>query len=87
MQQPSLVQAYTLKLIQFRWWIILLSFMIALLIASGMKNLTFDTDYRVFFSDENPELLAFEKLQNTYSKEDNILIALTPKDGGGTFYR
>ncbi|MCF6346044.1 MAG: MMPL family transporter [Thiomicrorhabdus sp.] len=85
MQQPSLVQAYTLKLIQFRWWIILLSFMIALLIASGMKNLTFDTDYRVFFSDENPELLAFEKLQNTYSKEDNILIALTPKEGGELF--
>ena len=78
---PSLLQTYTLKLIQFRWWVILLSFIIALLIASGMKNLTFDTDYRVFFSDENPELLAFEKLQNTYSKEDNILIALTPKGG------
>ena len=79
--QPSLIQAYTLKLIQFRWWVILLSFLIALLIASGAKNLTFDTDYRVFFSDENPELLAFEKLQDTYSKEDNILIALTPKGG------
>ncbi|MCF6253273.1 MAG: MMPL family transporter [Thiomicrorhabdus sp.] len=83
--QPSFIQAYTLKLIQYRWWVILLSFMIAILIASGMKNLTFDTDYRVFFSDENPELLAFEKLQNTYSKEDNILIALTPKEGGQLF--
>ncbi|VAW47183.1 Predicted exporter of the RND superfamily [hydrothermal vent metagenome] len=79
--QPSFIQAYTLRLIQYRWWVILLSFVIAILIASGIKNLTFDTDYRVFFSDENPELLAFEKLQNTYSKEDNILIALTPKNG------
>ncbi len=79
--QSSFIQAYTLRLIQYRWWVILLSFVIAILIASGVKNLTFDTDYRVFFSDENPELLAFEKLQNTYSKEDNILIALTPKKG------
>jgi len=83
--QPTLIQAYTLKLIQYRWWVILLSFMVAVLIASGVKNLTFDTDYRVFFSDENPELLAFEKLQDTYSKEDNILIALTPKEGGELF--
>ncbi len=83
--QPSLIQAYALKLIQYRWWVILFSFIVAILIASGAKHLTFDTDYRVFFSDENPELLAFEKLQNTYNKEDNILIALTPKEGGKLF--
>ncbi len=75
------VQSYAHNIIRFRWWIITLSFAATLMIASGGKHLTFDTDYRVFFSDENPELMAFEALQNTYSKEDNILIALTPKDG------
>lgn len=75
------VQSYAQNIIRFRWWVILLSLVATLFIASGAKNLTFDTDYRVFFSDENPELLAFEALQNTYSKEDNILIALTPKNG------
>jgi len=75
------VQRYAQAIIRFRWWVIVISFIATLLIASGGKNLTFDTDYRVFFSDENPELLAFETLQNTYSKEDNILIALTPKNG------
>ena len=77
----SSTQHYAHGVIRFRWWIILLSFIATLLITSGAKNLTFDTDYRVFFSDENPELLAFEALQNTYSKEDNILIALTPNNG------
>jgi len=77
----SPVQTYAQGVIRFKWWIILLSFVATLMIANGGKYLTFDTDYRVFFSDENPELLAFEKLQNTYSKEDNILIALTPKNG------
>ena len=79
--RPSLIESYSLGIIKFRWWIILLSFVGVFFLASGGKYLTFDTDYRVFFSDENPELLAFEKLQDTYSKEDNILIALTPKDG------
>lgn len=79
--QPSLIQSYTLGLINKRWWVIVLSFITVLLLASGGKHLTFDTDYRVFFSDENPELLAFERLQNTYNKEDNILIAITPKQG------
>ncbi len=79
--QPTLTQRYAHSIIRFRWWVILLSVFATLMIASGGKHLTFDTDYRVFFSDENPELLAFEQLQNTYSKEDNILIALTPKNG------
>ncbi len=35
----------------------------------------------MFFSDQNPQLQAFEKLQNTYTKNDNVLIALVPKDG------
>lgn len=79
--KDTLMQRYAQNLIRFRWWVILFSFVAAILIASGGKHLTFDTDYRVFFSDENPELLAFEKLQNTYNKEDNITIALTPTNG------
>ncbi|NPA73003.1 MAG: MMPL family transporter [Gammaproteobacteria bacterium] len=77
----SLTQSYALTLIKHRWWVILFSFAAAIMIATGGKHLTFDTDYRVFFSDDNPELLAFEALQNTYNKEDNILISLTPKNG------
>lgn len=77
----SAVQKYAENLIRYKWWVIFACFVMTILLASGAKNLTFDTDYRVFFSDENPELQAFEALQNTYNKEDNILIALTPKNG------
>jgi predicted RND superfamily exporter protein len=41
----------------------------------------FKTDYRNFFSEGNPQLLAFEELQNVYSKNDNLLIAIEPKSG------
>ncbi len=49
--------------------------------ASGGRFLGFSTDYRAFFSEGNPQLEAFERIQNTYTKEDNLMIALEPKNG------
>ena len=47
----------------------------------GALRLTLKTDYRIFFSSDNPQLQAFEQLQNTYTKTDNVLFAVAPKDG------
>ena len=51
------------------------------MVASGARFLGFATDYRVFFSKDNPQLVAFETLQNTYTKNDNVMFAVEPKDG------
>ena len=51
-----------------------------LLITLGMQNFVFKNDYRMFFSKDNPQLNAFEKIQKVYSKNDNVLIVLAPKD-------
>ena len=67
--------------IRFRWWIILFTIMFVFAAASGTRFLSFSTDYRVFFSKDNPQLVAFETLQNTYTKNDNIMFAVEPKDG------
>jgi predicted RND superfamily exporter protein len=53
----------------------------AFAIGSGAVNLEFANNYRVFFSDENPELTAFENLQATYTKNDNFLFVLEPSGG------
>lgn len=63
---------------RFIWIILTLAFVAWA--ATGMKQLKLTTDYRVFFSEENPQLTAFDKLQNTYTKNDNILIVLAPRD-------
>jgi len=65
-----------------RWhWLIIVSFVIGVLfIASGASSIGFSSNYRVFFSEDNEQLVAFETLQNTYSKSDNILFVLHPKD-------
>ncbi len=67
--------------IRFRWLIILMTLLLVLAAASGGRFLSFATDYRVFFSKDNPQLLAFETLQNTYTKNDNVMFAVQPKDG------
>ncbi len=67
--------------IRFRW-LILISFLLgAVFIGSGGKNLEFANNYRVFFSNDNPELTAFESLQATYTKNDNFLFVLEPANG------
>jgi len=72
--------SYANTVIRWRWLIILLTLLLVGLAGKGMKQLTLTSDYRAFFSEQNPQLEAFERLQNTYTKSDNILIVLAPKD-------
>ena len=67
--------------VRYRWVVILLTLILVALAASGGKYLAFTNNYRVFFSAENPELLAFESLEKKYSKNDNVLFVLEPKGG------
>ena len=64
-----------------RWLVILATLLLVVGAASGARHLEFSNNYRVFFSDKNPELIAFDSLQETYTKNDNILFVLQPKDG------
>ena len=74
------VRAYAETVIRFRLWVIVGVLVLAGLAASGGQYLAFSTDYRVFFSNENPELVAFEDFQKTYTKNDNILFVIQPKE-------
>ncbi|BCD99764.1 efflux RND transporter permease subunit [Marinagarivorans cellulosilyticus] len=79
--EQSFVTRYAEAVIRFRWLILLASLAIIFVAASGGKNLAFTDDYRAFFAKENPQLAAFEEMQNTYDKSDNVLFVVTPKDG------
>jgi len=68
-------------IIKHRWWLIAATLLVSLASASGMRFLTFDNDLRAFFSEENPQLQAFEELENTYNKIDNVYFTVAPKDG------
>lgn len=68
-----------------RWLIILITLILVGLAASGGRHLYFTTNYRVFFSPENPQLLAFDNLEKTYTQQDNVMFVLSAKDGGDLF--
>ena len=66
--------------IRFKWPILILTILLALGLGSQGK-MEFDGDYHVFFSESNPELEAFDALQDKYTKDDNVIIVLAPKNG------
>ena len=67
--------------LRYRWPIIILSLLFVAMAATGGKNIYFTTNYRVFFSEDNPQLLEFEALENTYVQNDNVFFVLEPADG------
>ena len=60
---------------------LIIALVVAMAAASGGQFLGFTNDYRVFFSGDDPHLLAFENLQDTYTKNDNVLFVIAPDDG------
>ena len=50
-------------------------------LSSGAQFLYFDNDYRAFFGKDNPQLKSFEKVQQTYTKIDNVNFAIDPLTG------
>ena len=71
----------TERILRRRWLTIILAIVIAVAAGSGASKLEFSSNYRVFFSDANPELTAFENLQNTYTKNDNFLFVIQSQEG------
>ena len=70
-----------------RWPIIAATLILVAIAASGGRFLEFSSNYRVFFSEDNPQLLAFEALENTYTRNDNVLFAVVPGDRDATSAR
>lgn len=77
----ALIVTYAQAIIRWRWLVLGLSLVAVLGLISGGRFLSFTSDYRVFFGEENPQLTAYEELQNTYTQTDNVLFVLKPAEG------
>ena len=64
-----------------RWLVLLAKIMLALGAGSGGQFLAFNNDYHIFFDEDNPQVVAFDGLQEKYTKDDNAFIVIAPKDG------
>ena len=75
------VRAYVSFLFKWRWLVLVGTLGIGFLAASGTRFIEFKNDYQYFFREDNPQLRAFEELQEIYTKNDNTLIVLAPDSG------
>ena len=73
--------AFARGVLAHRGLVIIASLVLVGLASIGIKNLYLDSSYEVFFAADNPQLRDFQSLERIYSKDDNILIALAPRDG------
>lgn len=84
--EPSKIESFAGWIIRWRWVVLIASVIGAVAIGSGARHIEFKNNYRIFFSEENPQLKSFDALQNIYTKDDNIMFVLA-KPGAEVFSR
>ena len=67
-----------------RWPIIAVALALVGVAASGTAFLEFSADHRVYFAKDNPQLLAYEAMEDTYTKGNNVFFAVVPEDRDAT---
>lgn len=59
-------------------WVLLATVLLVAIATIGGKNLYFRGDYNIFFDGTNKQLLAFDEIQTTFAKTDNLAIVVAP---------
>ena len=73
-----MLQRYTDNIIQHHKWIVFISLLFVIALGTGAKNLTATSDFNIYFSDTNPQLVAFKDLEKTYGKQDSLTFYIQP---------
>ncbi|MGB1581517.1 MAG: efflux RND transporter permease subunit, partial [Nevskiales bacterium] len=69
-------------LVLARPWLLLLASLLLVAVAGlGLTQLSYTSDYRVYFSKDNPERVALEAMENDFIRSESVLIAVAPQDG------
>jgi len=68
-------------LIRFRYLLAIISVIATVLIAVGAKNLYFESDYKIYFQDNDPQLVAHDVMQDTYTRSDNVAYLIRAHNG------
>ena len=75
------LERYIAAILRRRWLVVALATLVMLAATAGVRFITVTNDYRVLFSADNPQLAAFNALENTYSVSNTALIAIAPREG------
>ena len=78
---------FATNIVRFKWIYLSISVLIVFLCSIGFGTLSFNADSKVFFSPDNPQLQAYEKIEKIYTDDDNVLIAIANPTGETLFQK
>ena len=84
MAREPLATRFVERVLAARWPVVVITLLWVAVASSGIARLEFSANYRIFFDDDNPQLLALEALENTYGKNENVAFLIVPDDGDAT---
>lgn len=76
-----LILGYAAAVHRWRWVVIALSLAAVAMFSWNARLISIASDYRIFFSERNPELSAYENLEQVYTKNDNIMFVVRAPEG------
>ena len=75
------MENFSNTIFKYRWLVVIFTLALVAFAGSGAGKLTFKSDYKTFFQEDNQQLNDFLGLQKIYSKSDNVAFIVAPKDG------
>tara|TARA_R110002073_G_scaffold8371_1_gene46305 strand:+ start:175932 stop:178313 length:2382 start_codon:yes stop_codon:yes gene_type:complete len=66
---------------QRRWTVLALSLVILAAAMTGLPRTKLVSDFEVFFSPDNTDLLAYHAIQDEYTRDDNIMFVVSARNG------
>ena len=78
---PVSLDRYAAAILHRRWPVAVLATLLMLVVTGGARFIGVTNDYRSMFAEDNPQLAAFDALEDTYSASNAALIAVAPGQG------
>ena len=75
------LDCYIEVILRRRWLVVVFAVLLMLVMAAGGQYLTVSDDLRIMLGKNNPQLVAFDVLEATYSASNRVLIAVAPREG------
>lgn len=76
-----MIKTYSDYIIRYHKFIAIASLFLVVFLSAGLPRLTFTNDFHVFFSEDNPQLKAFDRLEEIYGKQDSVTFYIEANEG------
>ena len=76
-----MLERYITWLLRWHKLVVVASVVLAMVLGFGAGRLTITNDTRAYFSEDNPQLAAFDALEAVYDKQETIDFVVVAKEG------